>query len=160
MESETAFADEELFPRDQPWDAVFDALSVSHSEFWLVADDMLGADLVSAVPEGDTLKGNGAAVGIPTQLSARRIAVVLSVWEEPAPDGRGVLLGTSRITAPGRELSLVNVEGREPGPVLVLPDEGEHEVKVWRLAPAEAGGPERYDVRVWPADREDSFRSG
>ncbi|MEU6622631.1 hypothetical protein ABZ926_17945 [Streptomyces litmocidini] len=149
MDPEMALVGEVLFPEAQPWEVVFDALWVSHSEFWLVAGDGPGADIVGAVPEGDAVKGNGEAIGIPAQGSAGRVAVVLSVWEAPAPDGRGVLLGTSRIAAPGRELALVNVEGREPGPVLVLPDEGEYEVKVWRLASKSADDPERYDVRVW-----------
>ncbi|GGY26152.1 hypothetical protein [Streptomyces tanashiensis] len=150
MDPEVAFAGEVLYPQAQPWEVVFDALWVSHSEFWLVAGDGFGADIVTAIPEGDSVRGNGEAIGIPTQGSAGRIAVVLSAWEEPAPDGRGVLLGMSRITAPDRELALVNVEGREPGPVLVLRDEGDHEVKVWRLAPGSDGAVERYDVRVWP----------
>ncbi|GGT26998.1 hypothetical protein GCM10010222_81000 [Streptomyces tanashiensis] len=149
MAPETAFADVALFPQAQPWDVVFDALWVSYSEFWLVAGAGPGADIESAIPEGDAVKGNGEAIGIPTQISAGHIAVALSVWGAPAPDGQGLLLGTARITAPDREVTLVNVEGREPGPVLVLPDEGEHEVKVWRLEPRKPGDPERYDVRVW-----------
>ncbi|MFI6416946.1 hypothetical protein ACIBG6_05910 [Streptomyces sp. NPDC050842] len=155
MDPVVAFGGDALFLHAQPWDVVFDALWVSHSEFWLVAGDGPGADIVSAIPEGDSVKGNGEAVGIPAQGSASRIAVVLSVWEDPAPDGRGTLLGTSRITASTRELSLVNVEGKEPGPVLVLPDEGEHEVRVWRCPAGQASDPERYDIRVWPCPRVD-----
>ncbi|MFE1549878.1 hypothetical protein [Streptomyces sp. NPDC058718] len=150
MHPETAFADEDLFPHSKPWDVVYDVLWVTHSEFWLVAGDGPGADLVGAIPEGDSLKGNAEAIGIPTLASAGHVAVALSVWEEPAPDGHGELLGTSRIVAPGRELALVNVEGREPGPVLVLPDEGEHQVRVWRRSATGAGGSECYDIRVWP----------
>ncbi|WP_329428025.1 hypothetical protein [Streptomyces sp. NBC_01268] len=149
MDPETAFAGEELFAHARPWDVVYDALWVSHSEFWLVAGNGPGADVVTAIPEGDSVKGNGEAIGIATLGSAGRIAVALSVWEASAPDGQGTLLGTSRIMVPDRELAVVNVEGREPGPVLVVLDEGEHEVKVWRLAPGSADDPERYDVRVW-----------
>ncbi|MEE1820242.1 hypothetical protein PUR59_35175 [Streptomyces sp. SP18ES09] len=150
MNPETAFADEALFPDAQPWDVVLDTLWGSYGEFWLVAGAGPGADVETAIPEREAVAGNGEAVGIPTVESAGRIAVVLSVWEAPAPDGLGVPLGSSRITGAGRELVLTNVEGREPSPVLVLPDEGEHEVAVWRLAPPGAGGPERYAVRVWP----------
>ncbi|MER5708588.1 hypothetical protein [Streptomyces sp. NPDC002122] len=150
MHPETALADEDFFPHAQPWDVVYDVFRVTHSEFWLVVGDGPGADIVSAIPEGDSLKGNGEAIGIPTLASAGHVAVAPSVWEEPAPDGHGKLLGTSRIVAPGRELALVNVEGREPGPVLVLPDEGEHQVWVWRRPARGGGGTECYDVRVWP----------
>ncbi|KQX14914.1 hypothetical protein ASC82_06545 [Streptomyces sp. Root431] len=150
MRPETAFTGEDLFPHAQPWDVVFDVLRVSHGEFWLVAGDGPGAGIVSAIPEGDSLTGNGEAIGIPTLASAGHVAVALSVWEGPAPDGPGKLLGTSRIVAPDRELALVNVEGREPGPVLVLPDEGEHQVRVWRRPARGVGGPECYDIRVWP----------
>jgi hypothetical protein len=149
VDPEKAFAGEDLFPETQPWDMVYDAMWVSHGEFWLTAGEGPGADIVSALPEGDSVKGNGEAIGIPTAASHVRIVAALSVWETPAPDRQGTLLGTSRITSPTRELGLVNVEGREPGPVLVLPDEGEHEVKVWRLAPENAGDRERYDIRVW-----------
>ncbi|MEU6882913.1 hypothetical protein [Streptomyces sp. NPDC046712] len=145
MDPVTIFG-KDLFPADQPWDVVFDALWVSHSEFWLVAGSGAGADVVSAIPEGDSVRGIGEAVGVPTLSSATDVGVALSVWEGPAPDGAGTLLGTSRIEAPDREVSLVNVEGREPGPVLVLPEGGEHEVRVWRCAE----GPERYDIRMWP----------
>ncbi|MFJ6581280.1 hypothetical protein ACIQMY_35555 [Streptomyces sp. NPDC091368] len=150
MNPEAAFADAALFPDAQPSDVVLDTLGVSYGEFWLVAGAGPGTDIETAIPEGDAVAGNGAAVGVPTVEPTGRIAVVLSVWEAPAPDGLGVPLGTSRITAPGRELALINVEGREPGPLLVLPDGGEHEVAVWRLARPGAGGPERYDIRVWP----------
>ncbi|WP_030557039.1 hypothetical protein [Streptomyces exfoliatus] len=149
MDPEKAFAGEELFPDAQPWDTVYDAMWVSHGEFWLSAGDGPGTDIVTAIPEGDSVKGNGEAIGIPTLGSSTGIAAVLSVWESPAPDAQGTLLGMSRITSPTRELSLVNVEGREPGPVLVLPDEGEHEVRVWRCAAKGADDPERYDIRVW-----------
>ncbi|MFF7780295.1 hypothetical protein ACFZCG_38475 [Streptomyces tanashiensis] len=149
MDPENAFAGEGLFPDVQPWDAVYDALLGAHSEFWLAAGDGPGADIVTAIPEGDSVRGNGEAVGIPTLGSTGRIAAVLSVWEAPAPDGQGTLLGTSRITSLTRELALVNVEGREPGPVLVLPDEGEHEVRVWRRAAGSVDDPECYDIRVW-----------
>ncbi|MFB7368913.1 hypothetical protein ACFC0D_03590 [Streptomyces sp. NPDC056222] len=145
MDSAMMFG-EDLFPTDQPWDVVFDSLWVSHSEFWLVAAGGHGADIVSAVPDGDSVRGSEDAVGVPTLTSAAHIGVVLSVWEGPAPDGAGALLGTSRIEAPDREVTLVNVEGREPGPVLVLSDGGEHEVRVWRRSE----GPERYDIRIWP----------
>ncbi|MDX2565254.1 hypothetical protein PV371_37255 [Streptomyces sp. TX20-6-3] len=150
MDPGNAFTGEELFPGVQPWDVVYDALWVSHSEFWLAAGDGLGADVVTAIPEGDSVKGNGVAVGSPTLGSAGRVTAVLSVWESPAPDGQGTLLGTSRITSPTRELALINVEGREPGPVLVLQDEGEHEVKVWRRATTSTDDPEHFDIRVWP----------
>ncbi|MFE5594239.1 hypothetical protein [Streptomyces sp. NPDC056549] len=86
MDPETAFAGEVLFPQVQPWDVVFDNLWVSYSEFWLVAGAGPGADLESAIPEGDAVKGNGEAIGIPTQIPAGCIAVALSVWEAPAPD--------------------------------------------------------------------------
>ncbi|WP_225805583.1 hypothetical protein [Streptomyces sp. NK15101] len=149
MDPERVFAGEDLFPGAQPWDRVYAAMWVSHSEFWLVAGDGPCADPVTAIPEGDCVKGNGEAIGIPTLGSATRIQAVLSVWESPSPDGQGTLLGTSRITSPTRELTLINVEGREPGPVLVLPNEGEHEVRVWRCAARSAADPERYDIRVW-----------
>ncbi|MET7760135.1 transposase [Streptomyces sp. NPDC005389] len=50
MDYGNAFAGEELFPGVQPWDVVYDALWVSHSEFWLAAGDGLGADVVTAIP--------------------------------------------------------------------------------------------------------------
>ncbi|MFE5614199.1 hypothetical protein [Streptomyces sp. NPDC056524] len=149
MDPETMFG-EDLFPSDQPWDVVFDSLWVSYSEFWLTASSDPN-DITSVIPDGDSVAGNGKAVGIPTLISAGDIAVALSVWRRPAPDGVGNLLGGSRINAADREVSLVNVEGREPGPILVLPEADEYQVKVWRLP--SAGGPEepeRYDIRVWP----------
>jgi len=149
MDPEKVFAGEELFPGAQPWDSVYDTLWVTHSVFWLVAGTGPGADIVSAVPEGDSVKGSGEAVGIPTPTSAARVTAVLSVWDSPAPDGRGTSLGAARITVPARELVLVNVEGREPGPVLVLPEEGEHEVRVWWLATSGAEELDRYDIRLW-----------
>ncbi|GGU12802.1 hypothetical protein GCM10010272_67510 [Streptomyces lateritius] len=139
----------DLYPDRQPWDVVFDELWVSHSEFWLVAGSGPGADIVSAIPEGDAVTGNGEAIGIPTSGSAGDVSIALSVWEAPVPEGRGTWLGTCRIWAPGRELSFVNVEGREPGPVLVLPEGAEYQVSVWRCAKADAAGSERYDIRVW-----------
>ncbi|WP_328946755.1 hypothetical protein OG259_40080 [Streptomyces sp. NBC_00250] len=142
-------AEDELFPSAQPWDVVDDSLWVSHSEFWLVAGSGPGIDIVSAVPEGDSIKGNGGAVGIPTRASETRIAAVVSVWEGAAPHGDGAFLGTCRITVPDRELALVNVEGREPGPVLVLPEEGEHTVSVWRRDVSGSDAAEQYDIRVW-----------
>ncbi|MFJ4868575.1 hypothetical protein [Streptomyces sp. NPDC088757] len=149
MDPEKAFTGEELFPEAQPWDTVYDAMWVSYSEFWLTAGGGPAADIATAIPEGDAVKGNGEAIGIPTLGSNTRIAAVLSVWESPAPDGQGTPLGTARITSLTRELALVNVEGREPGPALVLPDEGEHEVRVWRRTARSADDPECYDIRVW-----------
>ncbi|MFF8836057.1 hypothetical protein [Streptomyces sp. NPDC015130] len=149
MDPENAFNSDTLFPDVQPWDAVYDSMWVSHGEFWLVAGDGPGVDTTTAIPRGDTVQGNGDAVGVPTTGSTDRIAAVLSVWDSPAPDRLGTLLGTSRISSPTRELALINVEGREPGPVLVLPDEGEYEVKVWRCAVQTADDLEGYDIRVW-----------
>ncbi|MFG3345772.1 hypothetical protein ACGF1Z_12010 [Streptomyces sp. NPDC048018] len=148
MDPDTSLVAASLFPDEQPWDVVFDAFHVTHGQFWLVAGD--GAEIVSAVPEGDSLKGNGAAIGIPASRSATRVSVALSFWEEPAHDGCGALVGRCRIAVPDRELALVNVEGREPGPVLLLPDGGEYEVTVRRLEAEDAVAPERYEIRVWP----------
>ncbi|MFG3350154.1 hypothetical protein ACGF1Z_34465 [Streptomyces sp. NPDC048018] len=146
---EPAFDSSVVFPGKQPWDVVFDALWVTHGEFWLVAGSGPGADITSAVPEGDGVQGNGEAVGIPASASGR-VGVALSVWAGPAPDGQGVTLGASLISVPDRELALVNVEGREPGPVLVLPDDGDYEVRAWRCPPTEEQTlVERYDIRAW-----------
>ncbi|MCT4357816.1 hypothetical protein M5362_32435 [Streptomyces sp. Je 1-79] len=139
-----------MFPADQPWDVVFDALWVSYSEFWLVAGSGPGADFTPVIPDGDSVQGNGGAVGVPTSRSTTRIEVALSVWDRPAPDGTGTPLGTARIEVPDREVALVNVEGREPGPVLVLPEADEYQVKVWRCPVAPGSAPERYDIRLWP----------
>lgn len=98
---ETMFG-EDLFPTDQPWDVVFDSLWVSHSEFWLVAGP--GADIVSTIPEGDSVRGNGEAVGVPTFSSATDVGVALSVWEGPAPpraDEPVCRPGGRRRSAPG-----------------------------------------------------------
>lgn len=149
MEPETMF-DKGLFPADlQPWDAVFDYLWVTHSEFWLVAGP--DADIVSAIPDRNSVAGNGGAVGVPAPSSETHVGVALSIWEGPAPDGAGALLGTTKIEVPDREVTLANVEGREPGPVLVLPEADGYQVAVWRL-PAEVEGevPERFDIRMWP----------
>ncbi|MFD4322241.1 hypothetical protein [Streptomyces sp. NPDC058548] len=150
MDPEAAFGGDDLFPHAQPWDVTYDALWVSHSAFWLVAGSGPGADIVTAIPERDSVKGNGEAIGIPTTGSATRIAAALSIWEGPAPDGQGLLLGGCPISVPDRELALVNVEGREPGPVLVLAEEGGHQVSVWRREATSLEEPERYDIRVWP----------
>ncbi|MFJ8659723.1 hypothetical protein [Streptomyces sp. NPDC093795] len=139
-----------MFPGRSPWHVVFDVLSVSHSQFWLVSGSMPGSPIVCPVPEGDSMKGNGEAVGVPTLASATRVDVVLSAWEREAPEGHGTPLGTCRIWVPGRELVLVNVEGREPGPVLVLPDAEEFQVRGWRCPASDGHGPERYDLRVGP----------
>ncbi|MFI1016845.1 hypothetical protein [Streptomyces sp. NPDC020965] len=146
MESVTVFG-ENLFPDRQPWDVVFDTLKVSHSEFWVLAEGGDHGDLESAIPQEGVVSAHGTAVGVPTRASRTRIGIALSVWGETPPDGRGVYLGTCRVDAPARELTCVNVEGREPGPALVLPDAGEYGVKAWRCASEE---PERYDIRVWP----------
>ncbi|MFG3041890.1 hypothetical protein ACGFYZ_33830 [Streptomyces sp. NPDC048330] len=150
MEPVANFENDKLFPDRQPWDVVYDALWVTHGEFWLVAGSGPGGDIDSAIPEDGSIKGNGEAVGIPAASANGRVGAALSVWEEPAPDSQGTPLGTCRIGAPDRELALVNVEGRESGPVLVLPDAGEYQVSVWRCAAAGDGGSERYDIRVWP----------
>ncbi|MFC9337391.1 hypothetical protein ACFT0G_02975 [Streptomyces sp. NPDC057020] len=138
-----------LFPGESPWDAIYDTLWVSHREFWLVAGTGPGPNIMTAIPEGDTIACNGEAVGIPT-LSEGRVSVALSVWEGPAPDGQGSFLGTGQINVSDRELSLLNVEGREPGPVLTLEEEGQHEVRVWRAAARSSDGAELFDVRIWP----------
>ncbi|WNO76777.1 MULTISPECIES: hypothetical protein [unclassified Streptomyces] len=147
MESPCTFG-EDLLPDRQPWDVTFDELTVSYSQFWVLAEGGARCDVESATPRGDSVYGHGAAVGVPTLASRANISAVLSVWDDAPPDGIGVYLGRCRIEVAERELTLVNVEGREPGPALVLPDSGSHEVKVWRRS---ADGPEQYDIRVWPS---------
>ncbi|MFI0990509.1 hypothetical protein [Streptomyces exfoliatus] len=143
-----------LFQGKVPWDVIYDTLWVSHKEFWLVAGTGPGPDIVTAIPEGDTIACNGEAVGIPT-LTEGLVNVALSVWGGPPPDGQGPLLGTGRINAVDRELALVNVEGREPGAVLILEEAGEHQVRVWRAAPRADDQAELFDVRIWPCPTSD-----
>lgn len=136
-----------LFSGDNPWDVVFDILRTPYREFWLIGDSR--ADIESAIPGSDSIAGNSEAVGIPC-LREGRVLVSISVWEGPAPDGQGDYLGASQISAPEREVTLINVEGRDPGPVLVLQDEGDHHVKVWRSIARNSNGFEQYDIRLWP----------
>ncbi|MET7622808.1 hypothetical protein [Streptomyces sp. NPDC005408] len=147
MEPATVFG-EDVFPDRQPWDVVFDALTVSYGEFWVLAEGGDRDDVESAIPDGDAVSGHGTAVGVPTRESRTSIEVALSVWDDTPPDGDGAYLNACRINVPERELRVVNVEGREPGPALVLPDSGAYEVKVWRRV---CDGPEQYDIRVWPS---------
>ncbi|MER7666373.1 hypothetical protein [Streptomyces sp. NPDC096193] len=147
MESPSTFG-EDLFPDRQPWDVAFDELTVSYSQFWVLGEGGDRGDVESAIPQGDAVSGHGTAAGVPTRASRALIGAALSVWDETPPDGVGTYLGTCRIEVPERELTLVNVEGREPGPVLVLPDGGAYAVKVWRRSGDE---PEQYDIRVWPS---------
>ncbi|GGT54653.1 hypothetical protein GCM10010271_68150 [Streptomyces kurssanovii] len=147
MESPSRFS-EDLFPDRQPWDVAFDELTVSYSQFWVLAEGGDRSDAESAVPQDDAVSGHGTAAGVPTQASRVHIGAALSVWDETPPDGAGVYLGSCRIDVPERELTLVNVEGREPGPSLVLPDSGIYAVKVWRRSADET---EQYDIRVWPS---------
>ncbi|MFE6222976.1 hypothetical protein [Streptomyces sp. NPDC057854] len=148
MDDEAEF-ESNLFLVGEPTDVVFDALSVTYSQFWLAlaaADHFV--DVSTAVPAADSIVTNGDAVGIPTKISAGHVKVALSAWPATPPDGQGVLLGSSSIEVEGRELHLVNVEGREPGPALVLEDDGPYEVRVWRSEPAGTSTTEYFDIRV------------
>ncbi|MGW3521383.1 hypothetical protein [Streptomyces hydrogenans] len=138
----------DLFQGNEPTDVVFDSLWVTYSEFWLAPAAGPYADVTTAIPVGDAIAANGEVVGIPTKNSAGDVTVALSVWPATPPDGRGTLLGSASIEVEGRELHLINIEGREPGPVLVLEDDGTYEVRVWKSEPAEVT-PEFFDIRVW-----------
>ncbi|MEU2656047.1 hypothetical protein ABZ615_12050 [Streptomyces sp. NPDC007325] len=139
-----------LFQEREPTDVVFDTLWVTHSEFWLVlAAAGHFVDVSTAIPSEDSIVGNGDAVGIPTRESVVDVRISLSVWPTTPPDGRGAPLGSTSIEVEGRELRLVNVEGREPGPVLLLEEDGPHLVRVWRSEPGPEGQKEFYDIRVW-----------
>ncbi|GGR51696.1 hypothetical protein [Streptomyces roseolus] len=149
MDDEAEF-ENNLFLGGEPTDVVFDALWVTYSQFWLTlaaADRFV--DVSTAIPAADSIATNGDAVGIPTRSSAGNVKVALSAWPATPPDGQGDLLGSSSVVVEGRELHLVNVEGREPGPVLVLEDDGSYEVRVWRSEPAGTGATEYFDIRVW-----------
>ncbi|MER5966671.1 hypothetical protein [Streptomyces sp. NPDC002057] len=132
-----------------PEDVVYDSFFVSYREFWLVAAGGPDPDLTEAIPEENSIAGGGESVGIPT-LRDGVVRVTLSSWENPAPDARGTFLGQSLITAPEREITLRNVEGKEPGSVLVLESEGDYHVKVWRSGDGSGDDLEEYDIRVWP----------
>ena len=138
----------DLFQGDEPTDVVFDSLWVTYSQFWLVPVAGPYPEVTTAIPVGDAIAANGEVVGLPTKNSAGDVRVALSVWSATPPDGHGTLLGSASIVVEGRELRLINVEGREPGPVLVLDDDGTYEVRVWRSEPAEVT-PEFFDIRVW-----------
>ncbi|MFI0829549.1 hypothetical protein ACH4Q7_34640 [Streptomyces roseolus] len=148
MDGEAEF-ESGLFLDGEPTDVVFDALWVTYSQFWLAlaaADRFV--DVSTAIPAADSIATNGDAVGIPTRSSAGNVKVALSAWPATPPDGQGDLLDSSSIVVEGRELHLVNVEGREPGPVLVVEDDGPYEVRVWRSEPAGASTTEYFDIRV------------
>ncbi|MGA5198305.1 hypothetical protein [Streptomyces exfoliatus] len=147
MENSARFGDN-LFEGANPIDVAFDTLWVTHREFWLVAGDGPGADVSTAIPVGDSLAHNGEAVGIPT-LAEGFVNVALSAWASRPPHAQGFLLGSCSINANEREVSLINVEGREPGPVLVLEEAGEHQVSVWRSIPQNDDDFEMFDIRIW-----------
>ncbi|RVU20961.1 hypothetical protein EOT10_26935 [Streptomyces antnestii] len=141
MEPETN-SQSSLFGNTGPWDVVYDDFVISYSQFWVAARD--GADFTTAIPAGEEVKGNGQAVGIPAASQETRVEVALSYWQSTPPDGVGKYLGSAVLDVPNRELRCLNVEGREEPAVLVLPDDGSHEVKVWRRNDL----PEQYDIRV------------
>ncbi|MFE9045306.1 hypothetical protein ACFY9F_32320 [Streptomyces sp. NPDC012421] len=139
-----------IFQECEPTDVVYDTLGVTHSEFWLVlAAAGHFVDVSTAIPSDDSIAGNGDAVGIPTRESVGDVGISLSVWPTTPPDGTGAPLGSTSIRVEGRELRLVNVEGREPGPVLLLEEDGPYLVRVWRSEPGSEGQKEFYDIRVW-----------
>ncbi|MFF9340515.1 hypothetical protein ACF1CG_12315 [Streptomyces sp. NPDC014773] len=152
MDDEAEF-ERNSFRDGEPWDVVFDTLWIICSQFWLVlAAADRSVDVSTVIPAGDSIASNGDAVGIPTRISAGHVKVALSAWPATPPDGQGVPLGSSSIVVEGRELRLVNVEGREPGPVLVLEEDGPYEVRVWR---SEVQGAEYFDIRVWQGPHSD-----
>ncbi|MDX2290926.1 MULTISPECIES: hypothetical protein [Streptomyces] len=138
-----------VFQGGEPTDVVVDTLWVTHSQFWLAPAAGTYPDVTTAIPVGDSIAENAEVVGIPTKSSAGDMRVALSLWPTTPPDGRGTLLGSASIVVEGRELHLINVEGREPGPVLVLEDDGTYKVRVWRTEPAETTAAEYFDIRVW-----------
>ncbi|MFF2776058.1 hypothetical protein ACFVU3_14225 [Streptomyces sp. NPDC058052] len=131
MDDAAAF-ESALFRDGEPYDVAFDSLWVTYGEFWLVSTAGCSVDVSTAIPTADSIVTNGGAVGIPAKSSAGHMAMALSLWSATPPDGRGIPLGSSSITVEGRELSLVNVEGREPAPALVVEEDGTYQVRVWR----------------------------
>jgi len=84
--------------------------------------------------------------GVPTV----RVKIVVSLWEEPTPDGSGAFLGEGLLWCPDSELSIDSPPDTWEVLAVALEEPGHYGVKVWRETATGDGCDERFDVRIWP----------
>jgi len=134
---------------NKPLESVWDVIKLDYGYFNLVGDRG-AADGAFQAPLDPQQSRSGGALTVPSSVQTTRVKVLLSLWEqEPASNGRGVLLGEGVLWCPDAEVSVDSPTDTWEVLPMTLEEPGYYGVRVWREATDEDGAKERFDVRMW-----------
>jgi len=128
-------------------ESVSDVLPLDYGYFSLVGDRGAAGDTSQDLDPQQVR--SGAALVVLSSVQTTRVKVVVSLWEEPAPDGSGVFLGEGVLWCPEAEVSIDSPPDTWEFLAVALEEPGHYGVKVWREPVSEDVVKERFDVRMW-----------